>query len=196
MQMDLSRLPQLPPVGAKGSSRVPMFWVRIGVYFVAAVILLWLLLWSRAQSKKINREALSEARARATTTREDFAAYLRSSSETATTLTNKGLALVDKNPGLASVILESASNKDPKFRDAALGAGLAELAVAESFWSSDTQAAHDYTAMAEQYLETAAKLDPIHAKTFELLAIVYTNLGKTDQAAQASEKAKTFAIKS
>ena len=197
MQFDLSHAPKFPSLPElPGTTRRPNHWLRIAVYGVLAVVLLWALLWSRAQSKKITTESVQSQTTYQTQLQADFAAALAASPLTAVQLTTQGMALVSKDPEVASMVLEAASAKDPKLRDAALGAGFAELAVAEPLWTSNAQAAHDHTQTARRYLEVAAAIDPIHAKTYELLAVAYGNLGQTDEAAQASTKAKTFAISS
>lgn len=197
MQFDLAhppKFPSLPDLG-RGSSR-SNHWLRIVVYAVLAVVLLWALLWSRVQSKKIAREATESNAAYAAEVRAGFETAISTSSLDAMQLTVKGMALVAKDPTVASLLLEGASAKDPKYRDAAVGAGFAELAIADPLWVTDAQTAHDHTQIAQRYLEAAAAIDPIHAKTFELLVVAYGNLGQTEQASQAATKAKTFAIQS
>lgn len=195
MQFDLAHPPKFPVLPDLGrGSKLPKHWLRIGLYAVAAVIILWLLLWSRAQSKKLNNQIKYEREMYTQTVTTDFVAAINKSSLTAMELTLRGMALVAKNPFVASLVLEAASTKDPQYRDAALGAGFAELAVAEPLWSTNGQEAKTHTEVARQYLETAQKIDPIHAKTYELLVVTYGNLGQTDLAAEAAKKATVFAI--
>lgn len=197
MQFDLAHPPKFPILPElKQGSKLPRHWLRIGLYGVAAVIILWLLLWSRAQSKKINSQSNHDRELYSQSTTATLLAAMSQSSLTAMELTVRGMALVAKDPFVASLVLEAASTKDPKYRDAALGAGFAELAVAEPLWTKNGSEAKTHTEAARRYLEAAQAIDPIHAKTYELLAVTYGNLGQVDLAAEATKKATAFAIQS
>jgi hypothetical protein len=193
MQFDLSRAPRLSPLPeiAKFSKR-SNHWLRVAIYAVVAIVIVWLLLWSRAQSKKIITQSKQAQAAYTIEVKNQLTAALNKSTLGAVELTTRGMALVAKDPQIASLILEVANTKDPKYRDAAVGAGFAELTVAESLWTQDARAAHDHAVTARRYLEAAQTIDPIHAKTYELLAIAYGNLGQTDLAAEATKKVTAF----
>ena len=197
MQFDLAHPPKFPVLPELNSgSKLPKHWLRIGLYAVAAVIVLWLLLWSRAQSKKLNSQIIHDREMYTRETAVTLSTAISQSSLSAIELATRGMALVAKNPFVASLVLEAASAKDPQYRDAAVGAGFAELAVAEPLWSVNGQEAKAHTETARRYLEAAQAIDPIHAKTYELLAVTYGNLGQADLAAEATKKATAFAIQS
>lgn len=186
-------MPHLPPIG--GHERRPFGKVRLVVYVVLAVVLAWLLLWSRVQSTKILQQSAADTGAYQETLATDFGQYLATQPTSATELTTVGLAAVEYNPWLASIWLAAAAERDPKYRDGVLGAGFAELKLAEAHWTIDAHLAQEHTETAQHYLEAARTIDPIYAYTYELLAIAYTNLGQAELAADATHKAEVFAAR-
>ncbi|MEK7184320.1 MAG: hypothetical protein AAB701_02260 [Patescibacteria group bacterium] len=192
MQFDLTRLPSMPHLPPVGHAARPVGKPRLLVYGIVAVVLLWLLLWSRAQSNRIRQQSTLDTAAFAVATAETFDAYLKAQPVAATVLTAKGLAVVEDNPTLGSAWLRSAAERDPKYRDGVLGAGFAELKLAESFWTTDAVRAQEHTEAAQHYLEAAQAIDPIYAYTYQLLALVYTNLGESERAAEATKKVTAF----
>lgn len=197
MQFDLTRLPSLPHLPALSpDQKRSLVRLRIITYSILAIIALWLLLWSRAQSNKELQQSQQDQEAFRAQTTSTFDAYLKTQPTSATILTEKGLAIVGQNPELGSVWLRSAAEHDPKYRDGVLGAGFAELTLAGSLWKSNPQLAQEHTQIAQAYLEAAQTIDPIYAYTYELLAVAYTNLGDTEQAAVATKKAAAFAVSS
>lgn len=200
MQLDLAhpKLPKLPqlPDFRHGTKHARTHWFRLAAYLALAVLAVWLLSWSRAQSRRVVEAGRQAAVGYAADRQADFLVALKGSALPATELTAKGLALVPTNPMAGSVLLQTAAAKDPKYRDAALGAGYAELAIADPLWANDPTAAHAHTATASKFLEAAKSIDPIYSKTYELLALAYGNLGETTLAADASKKAQDFAVRS
>lgn len=198
MQFDLTRLPsampQLPPLG--GQARRPLGTIRVVTYVILAILAVWLLLWSRAQSTKLVRQSAMDTTTYQAEAMGAFAQYLAAQPTPATTLTAKGLAVVETNPLLASAWLGAAAERDPQYRDAVLGAGFAALKLAEALWSTDAAGAQEHTETAQHYLEAAKAIDPIYAYTYELLALTYANLGEAELAADATKKAHDFAAKS
>ncbi len=185
-------LPRLSPLGRRPQAR----WIRPAVYALLAVILLWLLSWSRAQSRRIVDDAARDAAAADDAYQADFTAALSASSLPAPDLTVAGLARAAANPRLASALLTAAAHRDPQYRDAALGAGFAELAVAGPLGAVDPAAARRHAETARTFLEAARAIDPIHARTYELLAAAYGTLGEPTLAADAAAKAQAFALRS
>lgn len=101
----------------------------------------------------------------------------RISSETdAYTLVKTGQRQMKINlPDLAKISLKRATEISPDYRDAWVLLSSAQLL------DNDAQAA-----LAS--LQTAQKIDPICAKTYELLKIVYENLGNSADAQKMQEK--------
>lgn len=166
---------------------------RLALYGIAVVAGGLLLIWQHGQSSAIVEASEQGEETMATEQRLITAAVMGNASAHA--LADHGFdALEADDLSTASLYLRSAATKDPKYRDAAVYAGYAELARADQAWKSDPTEAEKRTKTAATLLEQAKLIDPIHAYTYELLAIAYGNLGKSDLAADASAKAETFAV--
>lgn len=91
-------------------------------------------------------------------------------------LTKNGLRQLNINlPNLALISLKRATEIEKNYRDAWLALGLAQLKTGDI-----------KTALAS--FQTAEKLDPINAKTYEFLKIVYEKVGQLESAKVAQEK--------
>ena len=168
---------------------------RLWFYGLSAIIVLSVLFWSSRQLSQVRSE-LEDYLAEAASYQIDYASFVANSPASSVQLADNGMAILkDKqNLSLASLLLRVASEKDPQFRDAAVYAGFAELALAD--WQVSPQEATRHTETALRYLEQAETIDPIHAYTYELIALAKANLGDTDAAALAKKKAEEFATNS
>lgn len=198
MQFDLARprrvvTPSLP-IHDRLRSRGSQPWRRrVALYGIAVVAAGLLLIWQHGQSSAIVEASEQGDEAVAAEQRLITAAVMGKA--TATQLADRGFSALEADDlASGSLYLRAAATKDPKYRDAAVYAGYAELARAEQLWQRDPAEAEKRTKGAATVLEQAKLIDPIHAYTYELLAIAYTNLGKAELAADASAKAKAFAI--
>lgn len=151
-----------------------------------------LLIWQHGQSSAIAEASDRDEEVFATEQRLITAAVMGNAS--ASTLADRGFAALETDDlSTASLYLRAAATKDPKYRDAALYAGYAELARADQVWKRAPAEGEKRTKTAATLLEQAKLIDPIHAYTYELLAVAYTNLGKTDLATDAKTKQQAFA---
>lgn len=97
----------------------------------------------------------------------------------------------------AVIVLEVASAKDPKYRDAALFAGYAYLRQAQEIQNSITknnniENYYKYYKKSIEYLNKAADIDPIYPDTFRLLTIAYQNIGDMENMQTAYQKYQDF----
>jgi hypothetical protein len=162
-----------------------------GLFLIAAIAIYWS--WHQAGS--IATASAAEVSELDKNYHEQFLTGLNKTELSGTELAEAGMSLLQNDRfELASCVLQVASQKDPQFRDAALYAGFAELARADKLWENNPTKATSITKNALHYLEIAAKIDPINAYTFELMALAHANLGETDLAAQNQVKATDFAI--
>ena len=170
---------------------------RLWLYGLSAVLVLALFVWSGSQHKEINRTLEADLSVVAEY-QNNYADYIAQSSLSSVELAERGMALLKSNQQLelASLLLRVASEKDPQFRDAAIYAGFAELAVADTYWEDNAGEAGRHTQTALRYLEQAQAIDPINAYTYELIALAHANLGETEAASVAQQKAEEFAISS
>ncbi len=168
---------------------------RVTLYSAAVVLCGSLIVWSTGRVEAISTEAALAQSDAASRVQASLIEALRSGPVSAFDLAERGLALLAlaDRAADASLYLQATALKDPHYRDAALGAGAAELTLADAAWPSAPQAALTHTKTARRFLELARTIDPIHAETFRLLTIAYTNLGQTQLAADASQKAALFA---
>lgn len=114
----------------------------------------------------------------------------------------EGINLVKKNQtAVALLALEEAVKRDPNYRDSALFTGYTYLRLAEEQKNSNSQfnslddslSIRDSLTKAKFYLEKARDIDPLYAKTHQYLAIVYQQLGDTQNAQLSLQKSKDFA---
>lgn len=168
---------------------------RVALYGLAFLIAGSLIVWSTGKVAAISSTATAEQSRLSLTLERDLLAALAASDASAFDLANKGFGYLehDDQVASASLFLQAASAKDPKYRDAALYAGFAELKRADALWASDPTTAARLTRNARTFLELARSVDPIHAYTYELLEVAYTNLGQAELAADAKTKAASFA---
>lgn len=93
-------------------------------------------------------------------------------------LTKTGLRQLNINlPGLALITLKRAVEVQKNYRDAWLALGLAQFKTGDIGGALIS-------------FQSAEKLDPINAKTYELLRIAYETVGDASAAAKADEKYK------
>lgn len=86
-----------------------------------------------------------------------------------------GNAFLNSNSDLALLAYQKATEIDPKYRDGWILRGYAELKT-------------NQPELAINSLKKAEEIDPINARTYELLSIAYTQTGDTDSAKKAQEK--------
>lgn len=167
--------------------------MRVGFYLCFVVGAAWALRSANVHAASVRSTALTEIQAAQLTQESSAIAFLVTSNHDAVSLAEAGMIFLKNNQfSLASAMLQAASQKDPMFRDAAVYAGFAELAQADSLWANDPASARAETELARTYLEQARTIDPIHSYTHELLAIAYSNLGETELAAEAKGKSELF----
>lgn len=83
--------------------------------------------------------------------------------------------LVAQNDDLGLLAFQKATDLDPNWRDGWVWRGYAELK-------------NNQSSQAIVSLKRAAEIDPINARTYELLAIAYRATGDSDSAKKAEEK--------
>ncbi len=189
--------PRVTTAPYQGGATRPSWRRRLALYALAVLIIAGALGWQRGQLAGVQEAVAADL----ATVADEFdgraVPYLVASSADPRQLARDGMeALKAESFSLASYCLQAASQKDPQFRDAAVYAGFAELARADTAWTRDAELARAHTKAAVRYLSVAQAIDPIHAYTFELLAIAHGNLGETDLAAVAQSKAERFALSS
>ncbi|MGI6103326.1 MAG: hypothetical protein ACOYBJ_01755 [Patescibacteria group bacterium] len=168
---------------------------RLMLYGVGAVMSVGILFWGRVEASSVAVASIDHGAALAQ--HERLVAYAVSAETTARDLATKGLEQIEgQQTELGAIFLEAAGTKDPKYRDANVYAGYAELALADTLWDVDPTTAEARTKRAVRFLEVARQADPIHAYTFELLAVGYENLGQATLAADARVKAEKFKVAS
>jgi len=168
---------------------------RIALYSIVLLVIGGLLVWQHHQEAAIDAARTTQQTDDSEASARQALAALAASATNARDLATAGMtALQNNQPTVASYLLEAASEKEPQFRDAAVYAGYAELKLADAAWPVDAAVATAHTYTALHYLAIAQAIDPIHAYTFELIALAHENLGETDKAATATQKARFFAL--
>ena len=196
-QFDLGPLrDQSRPRFDRKAYTTPSRWKkRVGLYAIALLVSFSLFFWGRGQAKAVSTELNQNLLATVDGKEDRFLDYLTSSQVSSVKLTENGVRLLEGGQSqVASIILQAASQKDPKFRDAAVYAGFSLLSVSDLYWESNGELAATHTRAAIRYLEMAAVIDPIHSYTYELLTLAHNNLGEEDEAKAAEEKAEAFAF--
>ena len=121
-----------------------------------------------------------------------YTTFLENTDKSADTLLFEGMNLVEKNHfDIAIMTLEKAVTKDPNYRDAALYTGYVYLKITED-QRLKTEDRNSDLQKAKFYLEKARAIDPLYAKTHELLGYTYLQLGNAENAALCYNKSKAL----
>lgn len=198
VQFDLAKSTRdQSPVRERFAVQPTVSWQRrLWLYGAALVASAILLFWGQGQVNAIEAAALDDHGTVVLDEERRLITAATAGPKSGIELAERGLEyLTAENLELASIFLQAGAAKDPKYRDAAVYAGYTELKRADGLWSTDSEEAARRTRTAATLLEQARSTDPIHGYTFELLEVAYTNLGKTELASEAKEKAALFASK-
>ncbi|OGD65376.1 hypothetical protein A3F08_01720 [Candidatus Berkelbacteria bacterium RIFCSPHIGHO2_12_FULL_36_9] len=160
-------------------------------WIIIVILILIIIFGFHSYVKSIYQKELNKYSSQTSQFENEMKSSIENSPKSAYDLTVLGKKMLNNNQTYwATVVLETAVKKDPQYRDAALLTGYSYLKSAETI--NDKQYAISYSNLAIVYLIKARDLDPVYARTHELLALAYKNIGDAENAALSAQKAKTF----
>lgn len=180
------------------------------IKWIIIIILLILTIFGlKSYVKSVYQKEITKSNQQLEQIKKDFRQNVKNSNKSADRLVLLGKKMLEnKQAEYAAIVLEEASAKDPKYRDAALYTGYAYLRLAEETLNPKSEILNNtqiqnsndknktieqFNSLAINYLVKARDIDPLNATTHQLLAIAYKNIGDEQQSALAAEKAQAFA---
>lgn len=162
---------------------------RIVVYFILAILAVGIFGYWFFTEKKRQQQFKADIAAQNVVWNRYLQDKASQSQLAADELFSAGVGLAKKGMlDISLYFLKGATEKDPKWRDAAYYTGTVYLAKYQTSSNKDK----DDLESAKKYLLRASELDPIYAPTFETLAQVYSALGDEKNAKICYNKAKDF----
>ena len=176
-------------------------YIKWIIIIILAVILV---LIARSYANSTYKKELTKFEPEIQTRWNNFHEQLKGTDLSSYELTILGKKMLESNqPEWAIIVLEKASEKDTKYRDAALFTGYAYLEIAEKLKNKETNAQINNLTMQQfdsetlnqkaiEYLNRAKDIDPIYSQTYELLTIAYQDKGDAQNAELCYNKFKEF----